>query len=175
MHPFSLNNLNDLIEDYIISSTTDLKGNITYATQRFCDLSGYTKEELIGKPHNIIRHPNMLSSTFKEMWNTIQAGNTWKGEIENRKKDGSSYFVDSIISPLIKDGQRIGYMSLRFDITGYKELELKAQEAEALSNAVTACLMDKSFDQNEFLKQKEDRGQKSVDNINYHEPILWMD
>ena len=75
-----------------IISKTDLKGIITYVNKAFCKLSGYNKEELIGKPHNIIRHPDMPKSVFRQMWNTIEKGEKFRGFIKNLRKDGK-YFL----------------------------------------------------------------------------------
>lgn len=115
-------------DDSVIFSKSDLKGNITYVSKAFCDISGYTKEELIGKPHNIIRHKDTQSSVFKEMWEIIQSGKTWKGEIKNLKKDGSYYWVDAVIDPIFDEKKNIiGYISKRNDITSKKEFEEQQQ------------------------------------------------
>jgi len=92
--------LQSLINKNIIISTTDLKGTITTASDAFCNISGYAKEELIGQPHNIIRHPDMPKSAFKAMWGTIQAGKIWRGNVKNLKKDGGYYWAYSVIEPL---------------------------------------------------------------------------
>lgn len=103
-----------------IVSKTDTKGIITYANQAFCDTSGYSIEELIGKPQNIVRHPNMPKSVFKEMWETIQSKHIYKGVVENKRKDGSSYFVDATIVPILGvDGEIIEYLGIRHDITEF--------------------------------------------------------
>jgi len=130
--------LNTLLEDYkkaidagIIVSKTDTKGIITYVNDEFCKISGYTKDELIGKPHNIVRHPDVAKETFKEMWNTIKSGKIWKGEIKNKAKDGREYHVKTIIAPLMnKDGEIIEYIALREDITDLVYAIKKAKEAE---------------------------------------------
>jgi len=72
----------DLVDEYIITSSTNLKGIITTVSEAFCTISGYTKDELVGKPHNIVRHPDVPSETFKELWETLKAGQIWKGEIK---------------------------------------------------------------------------------------------
>ena len=118
----STNNLLDQYKDAIdystIVSKADLKGNITYINDKFCSVSQYTKEELIGKPHNIVRHPNMSKKAFKDMWATIKAKMIWHGIVENRKKDGSSYFVDTTIVPILDSENNIGeYISIRTDIS----------------------------------------------------------
>ena len=107
-----------------IVSITDANGIIEYVNDKFCDISGYTPQELLGKPHNIVRHPDMPAKTFKYVWETIQAGKVWKGVIKNRAKDGSDYVVDSTILP-IKDGHGIirKYIGIRHDITPLIEKE----------------------------------------------------
>ena len=121
-------NLKKLIDRYVITSTTNLKGVITDVSQAFSNISGYKKSELIGQPHNIVRDSSMNESTFKEMWYTIQNGNTWYGNIKNRNKDGSFYWVYAIISPLYSNGKKIGYSAIRQDITSKKKiLELNSE------------------------------------------------
>lgn len=113
-----------VIDKNIITSSTDLKGIITHASDAFCKISGYTKEELIGKNHNIIRHPDMLKKTFENLWRTITKKKTWNGEVKNLKKDGSYYWVDASISPKFNDfGEVIGYTAIRQDITDKKRIE----------------------------------------------------
>jgi len=127
-------NLQKLIDKYVITSTTDLKGNITNVSQAFSDISGYSKSELMGKPHNIVRDPSMPKKIFKEMWHTIQNNETWYGNIKNRNKDGSFYWVYAIISPIYSYGKKIGYSAIRQDITSKKEiLELNSQLEEKIS------------------------------------------
>lgn len=113
-----------IIDKYVIVSSTDLSGTITDASSAFCAITGYTKEELVGKKHNIVRHPNMLASTYKEIWDTLGDNRTWIGEIQNMKKDGSSYWVYSTISPVFDNkGKKTGYTSIRQDITYQKMVE----------------------------------------------------
>jgi aerotaxis receptor len=98
----------------LIVSSTDLKGIITYANRKFCEIAGYTKEELTGKNHNIIRHPDMPKAAFKELWDTIQAGKEWAGLVKNLRKDGKYYWVYSHIAPVFSnDGEIIGYTAVR--------------------------------------------------------------
>ena len=97
-----------------IISKTDLKGIITFVNTPFCKLAGYSKEELIGKPHNIIRHPDMPKSVFKELWDTIEKNQTWRGFVKNLRKDGKYYWVEAYIEPIFDDnGKKIGYISAR--------------------------------------------------------------
>jgi len=97
-----------------IVSRTDLEGVITFANRAFCTLSGYTKDELIGKPHSIIRHPDMPKAAFKEMWDTIQNNQKWHGFVKNLRKDGKYYWTETFIEPLFNEnGDKIGYMAAR--------------------------------------------------------------
>jgi PAS domain S-box-containing protein len=102
-----------------IVSKTDVNGKITFANDNFCKISGYTKEELLGQNHNIIRHPDMPSITFKEMWNTIKnKKKSWHGIIKNRAKNGDTYYVSTTINPVLdKDGNILEYIALRHDIS----------------------------------------------------------
>jgi PAS domain S-box-containing protein/diguanylate cyclase (GGDEF)-like protein len=113
----------------VIFSKTDLKGRITYANEAFCEISGYSKDELIGASHSIIRHPNVPSSIFRELWDTIQNGQIWKGIIKNRRKDGSSYTVESTIIPILNSsGEICEYIALRYDITKMHNHNLSLQD-----------------------------------------------
>ena len=94
-------------------STTDKKGNITYVNQNFIDISGYSEQELIGKPHNIIRHSDMPKAAFKEMWATLLSGKSWRGIVKNRTKQGNFYWVDAFVTPLFDKGQIVGFQSVR--------------------------------------------------------------
>ncbi len=122
----------DAIDISALVSKTDPEGIITYVNEPFCQISQYTESELLGKSHRIIRHPDVPKETFKEMWETITAKKVWKGTIQNRKKDGSSYFVDATIIPITdSEGQIIEYISVRNDITDQivaKEQILSAQK-----------------------------------------------
>ncbi len=101
-------------EGRVIISETDLKGKITYANRKFCEIAGYTKDELIGQPHSIIRHPDMPKAAFQNLWDTIQHGKTWTGAVKNLRKDGRYYWVDTTITPNLDDsGATIGYSAAR--------------------------------------------------------------
>jgi len=114
----------DLIDKNVITSSTDIKGNITYVSEAFEKISEYSKDELIGKNHRIIRHPDMKSEVYKELWETISAGKTWKGEIKNKPKYSDHYWVYASISPIYNDMDKItGYTAIRQDITDKKRIE----------------------------------------------------
>lgn len=110
------------VDEASIFSITDEKGIIKEVNKNFEVISGYSKEELIGKPHSIVRHEDVSSEVFKEMWNTIQSGKIWKGLVKNRRKDGSSYYVISDITPIYnKDGSFKEYIGIRNDVTELEE------------------------------------------------------
>lgn len=120
---YELKTFDKVFDENVISSSTDKKGNIIRVSQAFCDIAGYTKEELVGKPHNIVRHPDMPSSVFKELWETIQSGNKWRGEVKNLRKDGSFYWVKVVIEANLDRGGNIkGFTSVRQDITDKKRI-----------------------------------------------------
>lgn len=106
----------DALNKVAIVSKTDLKGNITYVNDIFCEIAQYTKDELIGKSHNIVRHPDMPKKAFEELWTNLKNGEKWQGKVKNRAKDGSAYFVNATISPLYDSfGEDIvGYIGIRF-------------------------------------------------------------
>jgi len=113
-------------EDELIISRTDLSGKITYANETFCEISGYNETELIGKSHNIVRHPDMPSAAFADLWNTIQSGKQWVGIVKNMRKDKGFYWVEAIVSGVYKKGELIEYKSLRTPIS--YETKLKYQK-----------------------------------------------
>ncbi|MGA1931355.1 GGDEF domain-containing response regulator [Arcobacter sp. YIC-464] len=118
-----IQSFNKIFDENIISSSTDIKGTIQSVSEAFCRVSGYKKEELIGKSHNIVRHPDMPKSIYKELWDTISQGKTWKGEIKNLRKDGGYYWVKAVIEPKFnKSGEIIGYFAIREDITDKKRI-----------------------------------------------------
>ena len=120
-----------LLEQYKVAvdagslvSKTDLRGITTYVNDKFCEVSKYSREELVGKNHNIVRSPSVAKSVYKKMWKTIKDKKTWKGTIENCAKDGSFYYVDSTVMPLLNgDDEIIEYISIRTDLT--QEVELR--------------------------------------------------
>ncbi len=110
-------------EEELIISRTDLDGNITYANEAFCEISGYEEEDLIGKPHNIVRHPDMPSAAFKDVWDTIQNKKQWIGAVKNLRRDKGFYWVQAIISGVYKNGVLVEYKSLRTPISYEEKLE----------------------------------------------------
>ncbi len=121
----------DEFDANIIASKTDLHGRITHVSKAFCDICQYSEEELLGKPHSIVRHPDVPKEAFVDLWKTLQAGNTWRGEVKNLKKDGGFYWVDATIFPEFdKNGKIKGYSAIRHDITAQKEVENLTENLE---------------------------------------------
>jgi aerotaxis receptor len=117
-------------------STTDLKGRILYCNPAFIEVSGFQRHELLGQPHNLIRHPDMPEEAFRDMWETISKGTPWSAPVKNRRKDGSFYWVMANVTPLMQGDQPTGYMSVRTEasreqIRGaerlYQQMQAEAQ------------------------------------------------
>jgi aerotaxis receptor len=96
-----------------IVSKTDLKGSISYVNQSFIDISGFSREELIGKNHNLVRHPEMPPEAFSWLWDTLKQGLSWRGLVKNRCKNGDFYWVEAYVTPIRENGRTTGYMSVR--------------------------------------------------------------
>lgn len=134
-----------------IVSKTNPKGVITYVNDKFCEISGYTRDELIGKPHNIIRHPDMAREAFKDLWDTIKAKKSWHGIVTNMKKDGSQYIVDTTVIPILDvDGDVVEYIAVRHDIT---ELEETKQQLRNINKAMKHKV-DELYSMTNTLEQK---------------------
>jgi len=115
-----------------IVSKTDKQGRLTYVNKEFCAISGYSKEELIGKPHNIVRHPEMSKEAFTDMWATILSKKSWSGIVTNRKKDGTSYTVEATISPILNsDGEIEEFIAIRNDITDILKLHKEIEHTQS--------------------------------------------
>ncbi|MDH3387424.1 MAG: diguanylate cyclase, partial [Gammaproteobacteria bacterium] len=114
----------DIVDRHIITSSTDRRGTITSTSAAFCEISGYSEAELIGRNHSIVRHTDMPASLYQDLWRTITRGETWQGEIKNKKKNGDYYWVQAYISPVFDDqGEISGYTAIREDITDKKRAE----------------------------------------------------
>jgi len=121
-HSNLLNEYKKAVDISNIVSKSNTKGVITYVNDKFCTLSGYSKSELIGKPHSIVRHPMMPSSVFKELWDTIKSKRAWRGIITNLRKDGKKYVVNSTVIPILDiDGDIVEYIAIRHDVTEFEE------------------------------------------------------
>ncbi|MCK9473655.1 EAL domain-containing protein [Sulfurimonas sp.] len=127
-----LKSYQDAIDENLILTIADKKGIITYVNDNFCKLSGYNREEVIGKAHNIVRHDDTPDALFKDLWKTIKSKKVWRGNIKNKKKNSEYYIVDSVIVPILDEESNIKeYLSIRYDIT---ELANKQKEIERLAH-----------------------------------------
>jgi len=122
-----VNNRETLLpEGQFIYSRTDLNGNITEANEAFANISGFRREDMIGQPHNLVRHPDMPEEAFADMWRDLKRGRPWRGVVKNRRQDGGYYWVVANASPVRENGQIVGYQSVR---TTPARDEIKATEA----------------------------------------------
>ncbi|PID58492.1 MAG: diguanylate cyclase [Gammaproteobacteria bacterium] len=110
----------------LVISRVDLNGLITFANESFVYLSGYSLAELIGKPHYVVRHPDMPKMVFKSMWATIQAGKKWRGYIKNLCKDGTHYWVYATVIPNYRGGKVVSYTSVRRQASAAKISQMEA-------------------------------------------------
>lgn len=100
-------------EGKLIVSRTDTRGIITQCNQAFIDMSGYDESELIGQPHCLLRHPDMPKAAYADLWATVNAGRKWDGYVKNLRKDGSHYWVHAVVVPNVRNGQIVGFTSVR--------------------------------------------------------------
>lgn len=110
---------------YLVSRT-DLKGTITHANDAFVNISGFSRAELLGSSHNIVRHPDMPEAAFADLWTTVKSGLPWRGLVKNRCKNGDFYWVEAFVVPLKQDGRITGYMSVRTPAPGDKRAAAEA-------------------------------------------------
>jgi PAS domain S-box-containing protein len=132
-----LNQYKDVVDNSSLVSKTDAKGFITYVNDSFCNISGYSKEELMGQNHNIIRDPSVSPFIFKKLWITITNGKVWKGTFPNRAKNGSVYYVEATIMPIFDKNNKIQeYIAIRRDVTKQIKAKKRLQEKEKLIKAI---------------------------------------
>lgn len=145
----------------VIASKTDKDGKIVYVSDKFCEISGFTRKELIGKSHNVVKHPDTPDSVFKDIWRTLEQKEIWQGEIKNRKKGGGFYWVYAVITPEYDaQGNLEGYSAIRSDITAKKEVE-------QLSASLEIKVQERTKDLEFAKKEIEDIHQKTKDSIEY--------
>ncbi|HEX5357558.1 MAG TPA: methyl-accepting chemotaxis protein [Aquabacterium sp.] len=134
----------DIMNVTSIVSESDKKGDILNINEKFIEVSKYSRDELIGQPHNTTRHPDMPKETFKKLWATIGRGEMFRGVIKNRAKDGTPYYVDAVIAPIMGDnGKPMKYLGVRYDIT---EAEIERQNAKGILAAIDAVSAYVEFD-----------------------------
>jgi len=132
-----MNQYKETVDTSALVSKTDKRGYITYVNDLFCKVSQYKEEELIGQNHNIIRDPNVSSFVFKKMWQTILAKKVWRGSFSNRAKDGSLYYVDATIMPILdEDGEIEEFIAVRQDVTKQVIAKNRMKEKEKLIRAI---------------------------------------
>jgi len=155
------------IEKSNIISKTDVNGIITFVNDEFCKISGYTKKELIGQKHNIVRHPDVDPDMFRLMWKTIKKKQTFKSTVQNRKKDGSTFYVNTTVAPILDENDNIvEYVAIRYDVT--KEVILKEKllkkekEYEELNKSLEIRVKQKTKELRDLNKTLEKRVSEEV-------------
>lgn len=103
----------DFPANVTLMSTTNVHSHITYANAAFIAVSGFSREQIAGQPHNLVRHPDMPQQAFADMWKTLQAGRSWTALVKNRRSDGDHYWVRANATPITRNGRVSGYMSVR--------------------------------------------------------------
>ncbi|CUS31474.1 methyl-accepting chemotaxis protein [Candidatus Nitrospira nitrificans] len=134
----------DILNTTSIVSEANLKGDIVTANDKFCEVSKYSREELIGRGHNIVRHPDMPKEVFKQMWATIGRGQIFRGVVKNRAKDGTPYYVDAVIKPIMgANGKPRKYLGVRYEITEY---EVARHNMQGILDAINKAYATVEFD-----------------------------
>ncbi|WP_201353656.1 PAS domain-containing sensor histidine kinase [Hydrogenimonas urashimensis] len=152
----------EAIESSNIVSKTDIDGIITFVNDEFCKISGYSREELIGQNHNIVRHPDVPKEKFKRLWDTILAKKTYKTTVKNRAKDGSTFYVNTTIIPILDEkGEIEEFIAIRYDVTKEVELKMalekKERELEMLNRTLEKRVQlqtRKLYDLNRYLEER---------------------
>jgi len=152
----------EAIEKSNIISRTDTKGIITFVNDEFCKISGYTKKELVGQNHNIVRHPGVSSSIFKNLWDTIKNKKIYKATVKNLKKDGSTFYVNTTVIPILDKYDNISeYIAIRYDVTKEvfykKQLIKKEKELEELNRTLEDRVFEKTKELEELNQTLEMR------------------
>lgn len=134
----------DIMNTTSVVSEANLRGDIMSVNDKFCELSQYSREELLGRPHNTTRHPDMPREVFKQLWSTIGRGQIFRGIVKNRKKDGNPYYVDAVIAPILgENGKPRKYLGVRYDIT---ETEVERHNMKGILDAIDAAYAYIEFD-----------------------------
>ena len=128
--------------DVQLVSTTDLQSYVTYANTAFLSVSGYALDELVGLPHNVIHHPDMPKTAFRDMWQKLKEGKAWRGIVKNRCKNGDFYWVDAYVTPIYEDKNIVGYQSVRVkpnaeDKSRAEKIYKQLHERERLNKKIT--------------------------------------
>ena len=158
-----LDNYKDIMDESLIVTTADLNGTIKFVNDNFVSVSGYTQDEVIGRPHSIVRHQDTPKETFKNLWETIKDKKVWKGVLKNRKKDGSYYWVNVVIKPILDiDGNVREYIAVRHDIT---ELMEQKEQLRTLLHTDSLIGLPNRRQLNEDIKNMSQGGSLAILNI----------
>ncbi|WP_281951568.1 PAS domain S-box protein [Nitrosophilus kaiyonis] len=165
---FMLHQYKNAIDSSNIVSKTDINGIITYVNEEFCKISGYTKDELIGQNHNIVRHPDVPKETFERFWKTILAKKIWKGTVKNRAKNGKTFYVNTTVIPIVDwNGKIVEFVAIRYDVTKsvllQEKLQRKEKELESLNKDLERRVEEQTKKLRELNLTLEKRVEKEVE------------
>ena len=169
----------EAIESSNIVSKTDIRGIITFVNDEFCKISGYSREELIGQNHNIVRHPDIPKERFKKLWETILAKKTFKSTVMNRAKDGSTFYVNTTSIPILDEKGRIEeFIAIRYDVTKEVELKMalekKEHELEALNRTLEERVRMQTQKLYELNRHLEERIEEEVRKNEEKQKMLFL-
>jgi PAS domain S-box-containing protein len=170
----------EAIESSNIVSRTDIDGIITFVNDEFCKISGYSREELLGQNHNIVRHPDVPASNFKRLWETILAKKTYKATVMNRAKDGRTFYVNTTIVPILdEEGEIHEFVAIRYDVTREVELRMRLErqekELESLNRHLEERVRAQTRELSELNRRLEERVREEIaKNEEKQKMLLWQ-
>jgi len=168
----------EAIESSNIVSKTDINGIITFVNDEFCRISGYTKEELIGANHNIVRHPDVSKETFKKLWDTILSKKVYKSTVKNRAKNGTTFYVNTTVIPMVgNDGEIEEFIAIRYDVTDTvvltEALKRKEEELEHLNTTLEERVQTQTMQLKDLNRNLERRVSEEVAKNREKERLLF--
>jgi PAS domain S-box-containing protein len=168
----------EAIEKSNIISKTDKKGIITFVNDEFCKISGYSKKELVGQNHNIVRHPDVPASTFQLLWDTINAKKIYKATVKNLAKDGSTFYVNTTVIPILDEDENIvEFVAIRYDVTNevlYKhKLQKKEIELEELNATLEKRVQEKTKELKELNETLERRVKEEISKNEQKQQVMF--
>ena len=168
----------EAIEKSNIISKTDVNGIITFVNDEFCAISGYSRDELLGKNHNIVRHPDVPKEKFSLLWETIKSKKTYKDTVKNLAKDGNTFYVNTTIIPILDEDQNIAeYIAIRYDVTKEmllrEELLKKEAEYEELNRSLEKRVEEQTRELKELNQTLEERVQEEVEKNEERQRIMF--